>query len=265
MNLSLCIETFFCEVPFIQRVEEVKKMGFSAFEFWGWEDKDIEQLKEKKEKDQLEIAIFSGNRKSGLVDPIDREKCIQEVKEAIKIAKKIGCHNLMIITDRLDEKGKAIPLAHSLTPQQKYVNAVETLIELTRVAEKEEITLMLEPLNTLVDHRGYYLDSSKVGFNIINQLNSESLRLLYDIYHMRIMGDELIKTIKRQIDKIGYIHIADFPGRGEPGTGKIDFCKIRNVLEELGYSGFVGFELFPSTTSWEAVKKVKATFGKKLR
>jgi len=59
----------------------------------------------------------------------------------------------------------------------------------------------------------------------------------------------LTETIKKHIDKIGYIHIADFPGRGKPGTGEIDFCKIRNVLEELGYSGFVGFEFFPSSSS----------------
>lgn len=260
MKLSVCIETVFCEVPFIERIEEVKKMGFSAFEFWGWKNKDIKQLKEKKKEKQLEIAIFSGNRKSSLVDPTDREKCIQEVKETIKVAKKIGCHNLMILTDKLDEKGKVIPLLYSLTPQQKYINIVDTLMELTPIAEKEKITLMLEPLNTVVDHRGYYLNSSKVGFNIINQVNSKRLRLLYDIYHMRIMGDKLIETIKRHIDKIGYIHIADVPGRGEPGTGEINFCKIRDVLEELGYNGFVGFEFFPSTTSWEAIKKAKTIF-----
>lgn len=258
MKLSVCIETIFCEVPFIERVEEVKKTGFSSFEFWGWEDKDIERLKEKKRENQLEITIFSGIEKSALVDSTDREKCIQELKAAIKVAKKIGCHNLMILTDRLNEKGEVIPLAHSLTSQQKYINVIGTLTELIRIAEKEKITLMLEPLNTLVDHGGYYLDSSRVGFNIISQVGSESLKLLYDVYHMRIMGDKVIETIRNQIDKIGYVHIADVPGRGEPGTGEIDFCKIRSVLKELGYSGFVGFEFFPSTTSWEAVKKARA-------
>ncbi|KKK49509.1 hypothetical protein LCGC14_3134350 [marine sediment metagenome] len=265
MKLSICIETIFREVPFLQRVEEVRKMGFSAFEFWGWEDKDIERLEKRKRENQLEIAIFSGNRKSALVDPTNREKSIQEIKAAIKVARKIGCDNLMILTDSLDEKGEVIPLAHSLTPQQKYINVIDTLIDLTRIAEKEKITLMLEPLNTLVDHRGYYLDSSKVGFNIISQVGSESLKLLYDVYHMGIMGDKVIEAIRTHIDKIGYVHIADVPGRGEPGTGEIDFYKIRNVLEELGYSGFVGFEFFPSTTSWEAVKKAKAIFDKKLR
>jgi len=68
MKLCVCLESIFAEVPFLERVEEVKKMGFSAFEFWGWEEKNIERLEGKKRENQLEIAIFSGNEKSALVN-----------------------------------------------------------------------------------------------------------------------------------------------------------------------------------------------------
>ena len=260
MKLGVCIEIIFGEVPFMERVGEVRKMGFSAFDFWGWADKDIEQLDQKRREHQLQVSAFGGNRKTNLIDSNDREKFIQEMNEAIKVAKKLECPTLIVLSDALDEKGHAVPPARPLSSEQKYKNTVDALKELAPIAEAEKIIMEVEMLNTPVDHRGYYLDSSKVAFDIIDKVGSDNVKLLYDVYHAYIMGDDVVATIRENIDKIGYVHIADVPGRGEPGTGEIDFHQVNSVLKEVGYTGFVGFEFFPTIDSQEALKKAKTFF-----
>lgn len=262
MKYSICIDTLFTELPFLERIDKVKEVGFSAFEFWEWKkrDRDIKKTGQKSKMNNLEIATFNGNIENGLVNPVQREEYLEEIKESIKVAVQLGCKSLMVLTDKLEEDGKVKETYPYLKEEKKYKSVVEGLRESAAIAEENNITLLLEPLNTLVDHPGYYLNSSKIGFKIIEEVGSENVKLLYDVYHMQIMEGNLINTLSKNIDKIGYIHIADVPGRHEPGTGEINFKKIWETLNYIGYKGFVGFELFPSKSSYEAIQSIKSVF-----
>ena len=119
------------------------------------------------------------------------------------------------------------------------------------------MTVNLEALNSLVDHKGYYLDSSAVGFEIVKCVGCDNIKLLYDIYHMQIMEGNIIENITRNIDLIGHIHAAGVPGRHEPHLGENDYRFILKAVEKAGYKGFFGLEYFPSYDSRQSLADVK--------
>lgn len=118
-------------------------------------------------------------------------------------------------------------------------------------------SILIEPLNSIKDHIGYYLDSVEAADKILNKVDDSRIKILCDLYHQGIMGDDLIQLIKDYNGSIGYYHIADYPGRHEPGTGRGDW---ENVLEEIkisGFEGFVGFEYSPLNDSDKSLSVIK--------
>ena len=123
--------------------------------------------------------------------------------------------------------------------------------------EGSEVMVVLEPLNVLVDHRGYFLSSSEESFRIIEAVGSANVKLLYDVYHQQITEGNLISTIEKNIRKIGHFHIADVPGRHEPGTGEINYANVIRKIAESEYNGFIGLEYRPLRTSEESLAYIK--------
>ena len=128
----------------------------------------------------------------------------------------------------------------------------------TEIAKKEDFKLRVEPLNTLVDHPGYYLDSTKEAAEIDHAIKSSNLKLLYDVYHMQIMEGKIIDTIEKNIDIIGHFHSAGVPGRAELFDTEVNYPAILRKLEALGYKGNFGLEYFPKMTDHsESLKKIR--------
>jgi hydroxypyruvate isomerase len=119
----------------------------------------------------------------------------------------------------------------------------------------------VEPLNIAVNHKGYYLYSSAEGFDIIRAVGSPNVKLLYDIYHQQVTEGNLIQTITENIELIGHFHVADVPGRHEPGTGEINYANVLKAIDETGYNGYVGLEYAPKASALESLRKVKALAG----
>jgi len=117
------------------------------------------------------------------------------------------------------------------------------------LAEKAGITIVLEPLNTLVDHPGYFLDSVDLGAQLVREVANPKIRLLFDIYHVQVMQGNLIERLREHLDVIGHVHVADVPGRHEPGTGEINYRNVFKSLKEAGYDKTVGFEYVPTLAS----------------
>ena len=119
----------------------------------------------------------------------------------------------------------------------------ENLKAVTEAAEKRQISLVIEPLNTIKDHENYFLDNFQTTLELIQSVNSESLKILYDIYHMQIMEGNILDTLQKYYQYIGYIHLANVPYRCEPWIGELDYGYILKELSKI-YSGVVGFEFF---------------------
>ena len=112
------------------------------------------------------------------------------------------------------------------------------------------------PLAGIPHHAGNYLNSTKAAAELIELVNSPFIKILYDVYHMQIMEGNITNTLKAYIDAIGYIHVADVPGRHEPGTGEINYPNVIKTLKELNYEGIIGFELAPLHDSKEAICRI---------
>ena len=256
MRFSACIEMLFTEVPILERIELAARNGFQAVEFWNWDNKDLPALKQKAEAYGMELAVFQSNMGGTLTDAKDRDRFISGIRTSLAKAREFGVKRLFLLTDELGEDRSVKPLPYVITPGEKYASVLAGLKELALLAEQAGVTLVLEPLNSLVDHQGYYLDHSALGFELVKAVGSRHLRLLFDIYHMQVMEGNILATLERNLGLIGHIHVADVPGRHQPGTGELNYRNILRMLKDLGYEGYIGFEFEPTGPSQEVLRQV---------
>ncbi len=177
---------------------------------------------------------------------------LKNLNETIKFAHGIGCSKLITCTGK-EIKGK--------THKEQRESILATLSEAARIAEREGFILLLEPLNTYVEHPGYFLDSAREGAEIVREVNHPNARLLYDIYHMQIMEGNVISTIEKNIGIIGHFHAAGVPGRGELYLGELNYPNIIKRIDEMGYDGYIGLEYFPSIDSEESLRRTKESIS----
>lgn len=242
MKYSLCIDSIHPQENLEEKLTRIKQAGFKFIEFWDWRDKDFELIINS----GLKVSNFSGNRISSLILD-NKEKVIQEVNVSIDAAKRLKCDRIMLLSDILEGDGSV--KTNSLSSEKKLLCLYDNLRVLIEVAKKRDIMLVIEPLNSLKDHKNYYLDNFQKTLELIQSINSEHLKILYDIYHMQIMEGNIIDTLQKYHQFIGYIHIANVPYRCEPWIGELDYKFILKELSKV-YSGFVGFEFFVKDQSF---------------
>ncbi len=246
IKFSVCIEALYGKIPtYVERIEKVANVGMKAFEFWGFGNKDIDAIKSAKDKYGLEVATFGADVGGPLVDPANRNKIVDGLKKSAEIAHKLDCKSLIVTT------GNEIP---GVSRDEQHKSIVDGLKIAAKVMEDEGLTLCLEPLNILVNHKGYYLYTSSEAFQIIDEVGSPNIKILYDIYHQQITEGNLIATITANIEKIGHFHLADVPGRHEPGTGEINYRNVFKSISQTGYDKFVGLEYWPIGSDDDSLK-----------
>jgi len=236
MQYSLCIDSIYPRENLEEKLTRIKQAGFKFIEFWDWRDKDFNLIMDS----GLKVTNFSGNRISSLILD-NKEKVIQEVNTSIDAAKRLRCDRIMLLSDILQGDGSV--KINSLSSEKKFLRLYDNLKALVEIAKKEDIVLVIEPLNTFKDHKNYYLDNFQKTLELIQSINSEHLKILYDIYHMQIMEGNILETLQKYHQFIGYIHVANVPYRCEPWIGELDYKFILKELSKV-YSGFVGFEFF---------------------
>jgi hydroxypyruvate isomerase len=157
------------------------------------------------------------------------------VRRSLDIAAALHCPSLLALTG--PAKGD---------PAVQTAALIENLKRAAEVVEPLGITLCVEALNTLVDHAGYFLNSSRLGFEVVGAAGSPRVKLLYDVYHMQIMEGNIIATIGKNIAGVGHFHSAGVPGRHELSTGELDYCNIVKAVDAAGYQGYFGLEYWPT-------------------
>lgn len=268
LKLCVCAETVFPELGFLDRIKKIGLIGYPAIEFWFWDyefdgnglnpkKKDIKQIARLTKELNIEINDIVVNAPDGsiggfLTKAEDKNKYLDRLKETINIAHNLNCKKLITCSGN-EVEGK--------TQEEQVSNMINVLEEASQIAAKENIILLLETLNFKIDHPGYFLTSSKTGFNIVKKINSPNLRLLYDIYHMQIMEGNILNTIKENISLIGHFHSAGVPGRHELDNGELNYPFIIKKIDKLGYQGYFGLEYFPAIDSEDSLKKIKKLLG----
>jgi hydroxypyruvate isomerase len=253
LKIDLCIEPFFLGTDTSEKIKKVKKIGFNAIEFWYWDHEFTGSDLIPSRKNIAEIAAICKDLNIIITDMVvnspegfiggfltkseDKDKYIERLKETIDIAHKLGCTKLITCT------GNEVT---DTTFQQQFDSVVNTLSIAAEIANIDGITLVLEALNSTVDHPGYFLTSPKTGFDIVKMVNNPGLKLLYDIYHMQIMQGNHINTIKENISLIGHFHSAGVPGRNELYSGELNYISIMKAINDSGYKGYFGLEYWPA-------------------
>ena len=244
MTLSACVEMLFRDLPVSERLEQVRTAGLRAFEFWNFRNHDLALIAERKEALGLTVAAFVGNPGAGLVDPADRGQLVDTFGQACEAARQLDCHRL-IVTTGAEREG--VPRA------AQHESIAAGLSAIAPLAADADVVIALEPLNIKVDHAGYYLWSAEEGFDLVDEVNHPQVRVLFDVYHEQVQTGNVTARMLANLDRIGYLHLADVPGRMEPGTGELNYPVILSKLAQAGYDGFVGLEFRPSTSDHAAI------------
>jgi hydroxypyruvate isomerase len=247
MDYSICIDSVFHGMGQEAALEGVKACGFQAFEFWSWWNRDLDALQKKATALGLECATFC-QKIISLTDPAKREDYLAGLKESIAAAKKLGARTL--ISQLGDDTGAVRQFQHR--------SIVAGLKAAAPLLEESGVTLLIEPLNGRIDHPGTYLEYSDEGFEIVDEVGSGNVRLLFDIYHQQITEGNIIQRITENISRIGYFHSAGIPGRNELDRGELDYRRIFSALAALGYNGFIGLEYFPAEDAETGLKRLHA-------
>lgn len=232
---SVCIDAVLADVPINDALQIVADVGIDAFEFWCWWEKDLAELAAARDKHQLEIAAFC-TKFISLVDPATRADYLAGLEESIAAAKQLDCPTLI---SQVGDFRPDVPRA------EQHASLVDGLKEAAPMLEEAGVTLVFEPLNELVDHAGYYLIRSDEAFQIVDEVGSPRVKIVFDIYHQQISEGHLIHNITTNIDKIAHFHAAGNPGRHELNIGEIHYPSVFEAIQETDYEGYVGLEYWP--------------------
>lgn len=232
---SVCIDAVFEGKPFNEACTAVQRAGISAIEFWGWWDRDLQELQLAQKSNGLQISACC-TKFISLVDPALRSAYLEGLKESIAAAKKLGTKTLI---SQVGDFREGVPR------EKQRKSLIDGLKEAALLLEAANVTLVIEPLNELVDHKGYFLIRSDEAFEIVDEVASPNVKVIFDIYHQQISEGHLIKNIVSNIDKIGHFHAAGNPGRHELQHGEINYPAVFKAIQETGFEGYVGLEYWP--------------------
>jgi hydroxypyruvate isomerase len=234
-KFSLCIEPVMPELDFYDRIPAAAQLGYDAVEFWALEGRDLGRVARLAQKNGQQLAAFC--LQDAWAAPLNGPAGVvaANIAASATLAKDAGCRTLIALSGNASGPAGA---------QKRAI--IENLKRAADVLVKTGVTLVVEALNTAVDHRGYFLAGSKMGFDIIRQVGCENVRLLYDIYHMQIMEGNLIQTVTTNLPSIGHFHSAGVPGRHEHFLGELDYRQIVKAIDNTRYDGYIGLEYWPT-------------------
>lgn len=250
MRWSAHLSLLFTEHAYLERPRAAREAGFSAVETWwppaglaaGWAG--------EVQRHGLAVTClncYGGSIEAGergfLNDPARSEESVQAFREAVALAGQVGAPRINLLVGR---ELPGTPLSAQLD------TAVAVVRECARLAEREGLMILIEPINEL-DVPGSLVPTAARGADFIDAVGSEAVRLLYDAYHVARGGVDPIADVPERIGIVEHVQYADCPGRGAPGTGSLDLGRFVEALEEAGYRGAVGLEFDPQGPTLDAL------------
>ncbi|WP_248928507.1 TIM barrel protein [Paenibacillus hamazuiensis] len=247
MNISLCIGAYKGQDALFH-LEKIKEHGFQGLELYKWwELADLRRF--AAEQERIGVGVIATCTKFfNLVDETKRDTYIQALEETLEACRVLGVKSIITQTGGEMEG----------VPRDKQRAAmVETLKRCAVLCEKAGIVLEVEPLNGLVNHPGHFLQRSDEAAAVIDAVGSDHVKLVFDVYHQQITEGNVIRNASGYIGRINHFHIADNPGRMEPGTGELNYVNILKAIRNTGFDGFVGLECSYSIDTDEALDRFK--------
>jgi hydroxypyruvate isomerase len=231
---------------FEEKVEAAARAGLQSVELVAehvnWSDADIARaLKHcrsfKMGMDTLIATPDWSKRPVSMVDAAQREGFLADMRRAITFARKLEIPQVILMS------GNAIAgRAH----EDQYASLLEGTKRAGELAAQAGVTAIVEPLNSLVDHKGFFLNTCTVGLKLVRAVDNPHVRLLFDIYHEQVQQGNVIRTLAEAAPYTAVFHVADNPGRHDPGTGEIHYANVYKAIQKSGFGGYVTFEYLPA-------------------
>jgi len=235
MKYSLCIEPIFEDIPFYDRIQKTKDCGADAIEFWDPSVYDTKKIGDIAANAGIPVAACCLNKAWTYRMSFPWEIVKKNVETSIAYGKDLGCSTFIGLSGDLNGKFDSEKLL-----------LLENLKRTAEIAEKAGVTVVIEALNSIYDHKGYYLDSAYVGFELMKAVDSPAVKLLFDCYHMQLMQGNLVNCIRDNIRFIGHFHSAGVPGRHELRNGETNYPFVIKAADDAGYQKYFGFEYWPT-------------------
>jgi hydroxypyruvate isomerase len=249
-RFSVMLWTLEKQAPFERCVEIVGDAGYNGIELVGefqhWSAEDTRRIMARMRSLGMVFDSMSGVR-AGFSNPADSALFITQLKAQIEWAKHLECPQIILLS------GKRVD---GLSTEAQQSTSVENLKRAADLASKENIQIVIEPIDAL-ENPTIYLTSVTEGFKIVRQVGSPNVKVLYDFYHEQRGFGNLIEKLEKNMDWVGLVHIADVPGRHEPGTGEIDYRNIYRKLAELKYGKFIAMEFYPTGDPVATLRKAR--------
>lgn len=249
IRLSACIEMLWQALPYEERILQVRAAGLGAFEFWRWSNKDLRAIRAAMDATGLSVAALSFEPGHGFLAHNALETLRQGMHDSIAAAQALDCPTLIVTI------GNTVDSESFETSRRRVVRYLSALAP---IAEDQGLTLVIEPLNTLVDHHGYWLTRLSDAVDIVQEVDSPAVRVLMDLYHQQINEGNLIANLTAHIGAIGHFHAAGVPGRHELVGGELDYGGIFRAIAATGYNGYVGLEYAPLLDPTESLRQASA-------
>lgn len=254
-QISIMLWTVFQDLPFEERLERVAEAGYRNVELVGefesWSESDWRKALNKKRELGIMFDTTGGighaGEKFGLADPAARLALLTDLRNILPACERLGCRRIILMS------GNIVP---GLSHRQQHQSCIEGLKRAAEVVEGKDFELLVENIDPQEDP-GYFLTSVPEICEIIRAVNHPQVRFLYDFYHAQIAVGNLIENLERNIDLVGVCHVADVPGRHEPGTGEIDYINIYKKLASLKYDRYVAMEYLPTTSAVESLRAAR--------
>jgi len=243
-KLSVMLWTVFTNLPFDQRLEKVAEAGYHNVELVGeydkWTEEDLKRANVKRKELGISFDCTAGLN-HGVSNPDHRPALLAELRQALAIMEQIDCPSMILLSgNRVSGMPRAI----------QHQCCVDTLKAAAKLVEGksihgEPVRLLLETIDP-EENPQYYLTEIAEALEVIQAVDHPQVQLLYDFYHEQITAGNLIAKLEKSMPHLGLVHIADVPGRHEPGTGEINYQNIFAKLAELNYTGVVAMEFHPT-------------------
>ena len=236
-GLACNMESWWTDLDFMQRFERAAEAGFSSIEFWehNKNNRNMNAVATLAKKLDLNIVQFTGWGGPSLADTNHHHDFIETMKHVTEIAHQLNAPMFTVVGH---QTLKTISQADSLANLSL---ALETAAPILEDAKK---MLILEPFNP-VDHQGHFLNGSADALRICREIDSPFIKINWDLYHMQLTEGNIVDNLYAGIDQIGYIQVADIPGRHQPGSGELNYNFIFNAIDAIGYKGPIGLECWP--------------------
>jgi len=237
-KLSVMLWTVYRDRPFDERLEKVAEAGYHTVElvdeYKKWSEAEFRAANAKRRSLGINVDAMAGLTK-GVADPANRDTFLAELKSLIPTAHKLDCPAIIVLSgDRVE----------GVSHDAQHKACVDALKRGGDLAARHNITLLLENIDPQENPK-YFLTSVAEGFEIVREVNHPKVQFLYDFYHEQISEGNLIQKLEKNIDHVGLVHVADVPGRHEPGTGEINYANIYRKLMDLKYNRYVAMEFEP--------------------